>query len=196
MIANKVLDYNTGKRITCVLLGKQTGYTDDRIGRWLKQQQNMNITSQRDGVDAAVQLWLNNQKNRTKLTKNPALVDLGSPGERMSAGKTHSCSFTVVLLGQGCNTTGASARHPFTPGVMTREFISVAVGRHKSTLPRRGHAPRPIPPRTQQGWWRNCISIWKLTHLCPHHSTSTTRGPRRTTCGGKHSMTPSVAARM
>ena len=133
MIANKVLDYNTGKRITCVLLGKQTGYTDDRIGRWLKQQQNMNITSQRDGVDAAVQLWLNNQKNRIKLTKNPALVDLGSPGERMSAGKTHSCSFTVVLLGQGCNTTGASARHPFTPGVMTREFISVAAGRHKST---------------------------------------------------------------
>ena len=78
-----------------------------------------------------------------KRKENPALVDLGSTNDRKAAGKAVTCNITSVLLGPG-HTKGNTTENvrAFAPGVMTREFISVAAGRHKSTTYYEGEEAR------------------------------------------------------
>ena len=83
------------------------------------------------------------QKKQIKRKENPALVDLGSTNDRKAAGKAVTCNITSVLLGPG-HTKGNTTENvrAFAPGVMTREFISVAAGRHKSTTYYEGEEAR------------------------------------------------------
>ena len=91
MIASKVRDHNTGKPtargrvgvgklIGKGLIAQQTGYTNQMMSRYLNQERNLNTTSQRDGIDTAVRLWLETiRKNKSNVKKIPRWSTLDQP---------------------------------------------------------------------------------------------------------------------